>query len=222
MPRAGEASGFPGAPRPGAISRALPSPSAQQQCPPSGRAPTAPPAPRRPGAGRAVPRSPARASSPGRGAPLPESCPREGGDSSIRCSRGQRPGQARPPAAACALSGCAGPALGNWEEPGEQRASPGISSPSGRERKCGAGGDGAQRSGLSAGLAVVFARLQLPPAAPLPAHARRQGPSALHPQPVPGPRRRPVPGDRSACGGAARTLLPGRTRTPGLCRLTYD
>lgn len=30
-----------------------------------------------------------------------------------------------------------------------------------------------------------------------------------------------MPGDRSACGGAARTLLPGRTRTPGLCRCPF-
>lgn len=59
------------------------------------------------------------------------------------------------------------------EEPGEQRASPGISSLSGRERKCGAGGDGAERQGLSVGLAVAFAGLQLPPAAPLLSHARR-------------------------------------------------
>lgn len=116
-----------------------------------------------------------------RGAPSPRLVPaaaeRGGGRASnggIRCSRGRRAGQARPPAAACALSGSAGPAPRLCEEePGEQRASPGISSLSGRERKCGAGGDGAERQGLSVGLAVAFAGLQLPPAAPLPSHPRR-------------------------------------------------
>lgn len=106
--QAGEASGSPGAPRPGAVPRALPSPSAQQQRPPSGRAPTAPPAPRRPGAGRAVPRSPARASFAGRGAPSPEPCPREGvtAASGAAGASGQgKPGPRLPPARWAAVPG---------------------------------------------------------------------------------------------------------------------
>lgn len=244
-------------------------------------------------------RSPARASFAGRGAPSPESCPREGGVTAASGAAGASgQGKPGPRLPACALSGCAGPALGDWEEPessglrrgfparagGRGSAGRGETAHSGRDFPPGwrspspgsswrppprsphtlagraaaglgwarlSGGGGGGRAG-----APLPPWRRLPRGAPAPAAlacprsgapgrgtgpggrrepealrrgygadrgiAARQGPSALHSQPVPGPRRRPVPGDRSACGGAARTLLPGRTRTSGLCRCPFS